>query len=824
MVESGKTPPQAIEIEEAVLGALLLEKDSYDKVSNILKPESFYKGANSIVYKAIQDLHLKNSPIDILTVTQKLNEDGQFENMGGPIYISSLTDKVASAAHIEHHAKIIEQKHIQREMIRASAEIYEMAFDNNGDADDILNQADTKFSAIREGIDTGEATKGFFDCLNEAYDIYSTKEQNRLKGNVAGITTGFERFDRIIGGWQKSDLVILGARPAMGKAQPLDSKVLTPNGYVLMGLLSVGDKVIGSDGNPCNITGVFPQGKKEVYEVHFCDGSIVECCDEHLWSVSTRKKRKNGDLTLETLELKYMVDDVILKGNRKNYAIPYVKPINFKETSQPIDPYIMGLLLGDGCFRKSGVYISASEQDILDYIKSKHSIYTSNNQDYRISGLYKEIKKLNLDGLYSFEKHIPKEYLFNSVENRIELLRGLIDTDGHVLGNYIEYSTSSEQLSEDVVFLVHSLGGRCTITSRIPTYTCDGEKKEGKRNYRVWISFSNGIIPVKSKKNIAKYNPKKHFNHRFITKIVKTNKYKEMQCIQVDAKDHLYCTENCIITHNTALALYFARTAAKAGHHTAFFSLEMSRDQLTNRMISSYDINPSSIRDGSMSRDELERYQSFISDHKNIPLSVDDKAGATVGYISAVCRKLHKKNPLGLIIIDYLQLISNPKSNRSRENEISEISRQLKILAKDLNVCVIALSQLSRSIEQRTGADLIPKLSDLRESGAIEQDADIIIFPFRPSVYGIEEDQDGNVIKKTDGKIYIRKHRNGSLGEVAFGANDYLSDFWDQGNPPMHMPEHPDKRIESKSSTMEESGFSDYNSGFENSSFEDSPF
>jgi replicative DNA helicase len=213
-IELGKIPPQATDLEEAVLGAVMLEKDAVLEIIDILKPESFYKEENQKIYSAILDLASANKAIDLLTVTEELRKKKQIDEVGGPVYITQLTTRVASAAHIEFHARIVAQKYIQRELIRVSSEIQARAFDESTDVDDLLDFSESELFNVGQGNIKKESQK-INVLINEA--IVQIEEASKRADSLIGIPSGFTRLDRMTNGWQKSDLVIVAARPSMGK-------------------------------------------------------------------------------------------------------------------------------------------------------------------------------------------------------------------------------------------------------------------------------------------------------------------------------------------------------------------------------------------------------------------------------------------------------------------------------------------------------------------------------------------------------------------------------------------------------------------------------
>lgn len=383
-----------------------------------------------------------------------------------------------------------------------------------------------------------------------------------------GITEGFQDIldDKI-------DILCISGVPGLGKAQPLYSKVLTPNGFVNMGDIHVGDRVIAGNGNISNVIGVYPQGKKPIYELTFDDNSKCRCSDEHLWSVKTRNDRRQHKSS-RVLQLSEMLPNLrIGSDNRCNYSVDYVPRIDFTEKDFVIHPYVMGVLLGDGCLSTGSCAFALGDIEILDYVNEfLPNGYVAVNSDrctYRIRGHEGNnakagslvsiwLKKYGLWGKRSHEKFIPNDYLYASYEQRLWMLRGLMDTDGCAMETVCEYSTSSKQLANDIAELVHSLGGYAKISLKEKCgYKKDGEYIRCKPSYRLIIQFDSekpSIFAIKRKKN--KYNPKRCEILRFI----KDAKYigeEECQCIMIDDPCHLYITDDYIITHNTTSEKFF---------------------------------------------------------------------------------------------------------------------------------------------------------------------------------------------------------------------------------------------------------------------------
>jgi len=353
-----------------------------------------------------------------------------------------------------------------------------------------------------------------------------------------------------------------------GKEQPISEPVLTENGFKPIGEIKIGDKIYTKDGTLTEVDGVYPQGKKDVYKFIFNDGSWTRVGLEHLWEVITPNNRftkvyNNKDKRgkdeyvnknyrkFSILTTKQIIDNwgVYPKvGNR--IEIPMVEPIQFPEKKTLIDPYILGLLLGDGGMSSNSVTFSTSDIELIESI-GNYKKKTGNNYDYSILGLAGKLRELKLLGKNSQTKFIPKEYLYNSVENRISLLQGLLDTDGCFNKNgVIEYVTISPQLASAIKFLVQSLGGQVVIAEKYPTYTYKGEKKKGKKAYRITIRIKINPFRLKCKKKL--FDDFKYYTtkNRILIKIEKLGKEKSV-CIQVEHPSQLYITRDFIVTHNT---------------------------------------------------------------------------------------------------------------------------------------------------------------------------------------------------------------------------------------------------------------------------------
>lgn len=381
------------------------------------------------------------------------------------------------------------------------------------------------------------------------------------------------------------DKYLLLNQQGLGKEQPLSSKILTPTGWTTMGEIKVGDMVAGEDGNFYSVTGVYPQGVKNVYELTFSDGSKCRCGLKHLWTV------RNPRGVFKTVTLKYLIESGLYnpyynKRDKRTYKnwkwfLPISYPVRFDNQEElPIDPWIFGMLLGDGSFRKD-ISISIYEDDLYERVNKYFTGLgyrfrdghpdRDNGGDYHIVDTTKQgnrlisiIKSLGLYNHKSEDKFIPDVYKYSSIENRIRLLQGIFDSDGYisksrgstgVVSKCFTISTSSRRLSEDLYFLIKSLGGSCSVGEHKTFFTYNGERKQGLNNFEFCFKLPEDINPFTSEKHLCVWDnyKRKTSCYRSLRKVEYVGK-EECQCIMVNNPTHLYLTDDFIPTHNTVVA------------------------------------------------------------------------------------------------------------------------------------------------------------------------------------------------------------------------------------------------------------------------------
>ena len=715
----GRVPPHNLDAERSLLGGILLDSQGFAEVVELVKADEFYRDSHRKVFEAMSTLFGSSQPIDRITVKDQLTAMGAFESVGGDEFIDLLDKIVPTAANLAWYARIIHDKALARRLIEAASAIAQLGYDQHGDVGEFADECERRIFSVTEA----RTTTGFVQLKPIIAATFKTIESLfERQEEITGIPTGFADLDRMTSGFQPGDLVILAARPSMGKAQPLDAPVLTPQGFVPMGQIQPGSLVIGQDGKPHRVQAVFPQGEKEVYRVRFSDGAVVECCDEHLWFTTTRAESQGPSGSGSVKALAEIRRTLLLKNGSLNHRIPMVEPVQFAPRPAPAE------------------------------------------RAYELASRLSRAKppEVAIDGLRMWasatgETSIPDDYLYGDVSVRLELLRGFFDSTGRVMdaGNHcIEFLAPTPLIAEQISFVARSLGATA---------------KPGKRPGLMLLWFPRNLVPVTAGKHLERWNTESdRYVGRFIESVELAGK-RPCQCILVDSDDHLYVTSDFVVTHNTACCLNIATHVGVRGKYqgkrcgVGIFSLEMPKEQLVMRMLASEArVDSQRIRTGKLIESDWAKLAQAAGVLAEANIHIDDTPAVSALELRAKCRRLFAKyentdQPLRMIVVDYLQLMRGNERIDSREQQISEISRSLKALAKELGIPVMALSQLNRSLEKRP--DKRPMMSDLRESGAIEQDADTIMFIYREEVYEKEKED-----VKGIAELIIGKQRNGPIG------------------------------------------------------------
>ncbi|MFI6297865.1 replicative DNA helicase [Nonomuraea sp. NPDC050790] len=621
-----RTPPHNIEAEQSVLGGMLLSKDAIADVIEILRSDDFYRPAHQIIHDVITDLYGRGEPADAVTVFDELQKRGEMARVGGAAYLHTLTAVVPTAANAGYYAKIVREQAILRRLIEAGTRIVSYGYGGqNEEVDDLVDRAQAEIYKVTERR-TSEDYRPLSEIMPGALD--ELEAIGSRGGHMVGVPTGFQDLDQLTNGLHPGQMIVVAARPAMGKALALDTPLPTPTGWTTMGQVAVGDHLIGADGRPTRVVAATEiMYGRPCYEVEFGDGTVIVADAQHQWRTTTPAgslpARRGAVATLETTAV--VTTEEIAATLRSNHAVPLAAAFDLPERSLPTPPHELGRLL------------SAAEP-----------------------------------------AGIPSAYLRASERQRRDLLAGLLDS---LAGT--ELTLANRRLAEDTLELILSLGHHASLSAS---------------GHTIELS-TTGARHVVAVRPIAS---------------------RPVRCVEVDNPDHMYLASRaCVPTHNSTLGLDFARSAAiKNGMTTVIFSLEMSRNEITMRLLSAEArVALHAMRSGMMSDDDWTRLARRMSEVAEAPLFIDDSPNMSMMEIRAKCRRLKQRHDLRFVIIDYLQLMSSPKKTESRQNEVSEISRGIKLLAKELEVPVIAMSQLNRGPEQRT--DKRPQVSDLRESGCL---------------------------------------------------------------------------------------------------------
>jgi replicative DNA helicase len=776
-----RIPPHNLDAERAVLGAVLLEgREALPRVVEVLKPSDFYTEAHRAIYHSMLNLFDRGEPVDLLTLQEELRRTDQLPLVGGPAALALLVEQGSVAAYLNSYTAIVRDMAVLRELIQASTHIIGQAFDAKEDVQALVDDAERRIFSLAERRLEGSAVP-VKNILNDTFK-YIERLYERQE-HVTGVPTGLVRLDEMTAGLQPSDLILIAGRPSMGKAQPLDARVKTITGWKRMGDLRLGDELASMDGRPSRVRAIFPQGVKPIFRVTFSDGRSAECTGDHLWRVHCRDWPEPRVLTTDRIA-------EMLRTVRYRHRLWIDAPSGHygHDDALPIDPWLLGALLGDGKLSGSSLTFSTADPEMLERVRERaglgFTLRAAGGYDWRIvqatgahregvagvtpNGLMSALRTLGLWGIRSEDKFIPQGYLDASRDARLELLRGLMDTDGWVeRWGSARFCSTSEPLARGVAALVRSLGGWASTRRRCTTYSYRGARKVGRPAFvcNIQCPEPRALFRLSTKEGRALAAPRRRWRPTFIS--VEPVRTAEAQCIAVTHHSGCYITDDYVVTHNTAFALSIAQhVGIKLRMKILVLSLEMSSQQLVQRMLSSEGrVDSLSVRTGRLQAQDWHRLTSAAGRLSEAPIFIDDSPGLSVLEVRAKARRMKAEHGLDLIVIDYLQLMRGRSSLDNRQQEISEISRSLKALAKELNVPVVALSQLSRAIETR--GDNTPRLSDLRESGALEQDADVIMFLHRPSFYS--KDPMEEEARKT-AEVHIGKQRNGPTGklEVAF--------------------------------------------------------
>jgi replicative DNA helicase len=732
-----RVPPHNLEAEESLLGSMLLSSDATAAAIEICSAADFYKPAHGSIFGAIVALFERGEPVDAVTVTDELRRSSLLDAVGDPALLVSLQANTPSIANAVHYARIVEEHSLLRRLVGVAGEIAEIGYSVPEDVTGAVDEAERKVFdlAQRRTTDTIEALK---DLLLPSLD--RIEELAQRSGRITGVATGYTDVDEVLAGLQPASLTIVGARPAMGKALALDTPVPTPGGWATMGSLQPGDEVFDDQGQPCRVTYTSPVfTDHRCYRVQFDDGSSLVADGAHRWLAydfgAWKSRRERAARTgLEGPDNPRLARDQSARwrlprvvtteemlaeglrgpgGSRPNWYVPLAGAIDPPEATLPVDPYVLGCSLGDGATQR-----------------------------------------------------VPDAYLRGSFKQRLALLQGLMDIDGTVTNDNgtAELCLANRALLEQAWELVCSLGHKPYPIRERSVPLPDG-RTAGAWRFR-W-SPRDPVFRMARKAECLELTVSRRRNGRHTRRaVVAIDEVSSVpvRCIAVSSPSHLFLAGRCMTpTHNTSFALgMLAHVGIVLRRPALLFSLEMGHLELTQRMLASEaKVDAQRMRTGHLHESDWGKVGTAVSRLSEATIFIDDNPNLTVMDIRARARRLRKsEGDLGLVVVDYLQLMTGRARAENRQVEVAEISRGLKILARELECPVVALSQLSRGLEARQ--DKRPMLSDLRESGSLEQDADVVLFIYREEQY----DPDTPIDRRGMAEIIVAKHRNGPTGSA----------------------------------------------------------
>ncbi|NTY61694.1 replicative DNA helicase [Mycolicibacterium sphagni] len=849
----GRQPPQDLAAEQSVLGGMLLSKDAIADVLERLRPGDFYRPAHQNVYDAILDLYGRGEPADAVTVAAELDRRGLLRRVGGAPYVHTLISTVPTAANAGYYAGIVAEKALLRRLVEAGTRVvqYGYAGAEGADVNEIVDRAQAEIYDVTERR-TAEDFLPLEDLLQPTMDEIDAIASNG--GISKGVPTGFTELDELTNGLHPGQMIVVAARPGMGKALGLDTPLPTPTGWTTMGEVKVGDYLIDADGRPTRVVAATDvMVGRPCYEVEFSDGTVLIADAEHQWLTETRASRKSAQAaavgynrtknqqTFAAVRTTREIAETLrcpTQDRRLNHSVTNAKPLQAPDRDLLVPPYTLGAWLGDGT--SAAAQITVADAEIIMCIeaegieahkseaaKYRHSLrlpapdalaarscvvcresFVPKTSQVRTCGqscggkarflsdpvpaptcsrcegpscglqlcqpCRNEVgtlqARLRTIGVLN-AKHIPVDYLRASETQRRAVLAGLLDTDGTVTnGGAVQFSVTNKRLADNVYELIVSLGYRCGRTTK----QVRGRSAESSTAFILNFSTDDDVFRLPRKALAHKERrtgSTARVASRFITD-VRPIASVPVRCVEVDNADHLYLAgQSMIPTHNSTLGLDFLRSCSiKHRLPSIVFSLEMSKSEIVMRLLSAEaKIKLADMRSGRMTDDDWTRLARRMSEISEAPLYIDDSPNLTMMEIRAKARRLHQKAGLRLIVLDYLQLMTSGKKVESRQQEVSEFSRQIKLLAKELEVPVVAMSQLNRGPEQRT--DKKPMLADLRESGSIEQDADMVILLHRPDAFETDDPRGG------EADLIVAKHRAGPTRTVTVAHQLHLSRF-----------------------------------------------
>jgi replicative DNA helicase len=691
-----------------LLNQIIVDKEFSTTIMDVIESSYFDNKYFKIILQMTKEYHKKYESTPNFETLEQIVKSEITQELVAKIVLDTLKQiKDApdeGTLFVQEKAlKFCKQQELQKAMDRAQKII------NEGD----FESYDKVEGLVREALQVGERDTGITDIFSNLDTVLDEDYRHPIPMGIPGI-------DKLLkGGLAKGEIGVILAPTGVGKSLPYSEPVLTPTGWVTMGDIKIGDKVVGSDGKEQYVLGVYPQNVRPIYKVEFTDNTFVNCDEEHLWSVNTLnmrtgKTRVKGKSTYrpnygyKVVKTSDMMNDIKKRG-RYNYRLPVVSPVDFEKRDVLIDPYLLGLLLGDGSMCDSGVRISTKDDELFETIQhlEEHSSYNeyerNETKTIKYINFKTQIKKrIEFYGLLnkkSNNKFIPKDYLYNSLDVRVSILQGLMDTDGYVdKKGTTQFTTISERLCNDVRELVLSLGGTVRVNSKIPTYTYDGEKKQGQLAYTITISFANNIVPFRLLRKVDRYYIRTKYIEQKYVKSITYSHDEEAVCIKVSNPDELFVTRDYVLTHNTTILTKIANTAFNLGYNVLQIFFEDNPKIIQRKHFTLWTgIAPDNLVQHK--EEVMGKIGQIKETMKNeLVLKKLPSDSMTMSQIKNQVRKMIADgNKLDLILLDYIDCVVPESSSKDEWKAEGSVMRGFEAMCHELSLVGWTATQGNRS-------------------------------------------------------------------------------------------------------------------------------
>jgi replicative DNA helicase len=785
-----RIPPHNLDAEQSVLGAMLESKEAIASVVEVLEADHFYKPAHTQIYEIILELYGRGEPADAITVADELGRRGVLDSIGGKPYIHGLLEAYPTAASAGRYARIVEEHALLRRLVEAGNQVQELGFSLPEDVEDAVDRAEEIVYQVgdrRLRDDLQPIRRLLTENMESIETLYERGE------NITGLASGFPDLDDMTAGFQPSTLVIVAARPSMGKClagptlvdDPATGERVSLRDYVAQRRHRV--LGVGMDGRlrVTEVSDWIPNGKRECWRITTLTGRSIVATNNHPF------------LTVEG----WVPLAELRPGTR--IAVPHKVSVFGNENWSEEKARLLGYLIAEGGLTASCPMFTNTDPEIIeDFRVCVEATFPScalshQGLSLRIRGRERWkrpnaatawLRTLDLMGRRATEKFFPDVVWRLPRRQLAELLRALFSCDGTVypMNGYarIEFTVASRQLALDVQHALLRFGIVSKFWQKTAmSWRVEITQPDSVDRYQLEI----GWIGEKSGRSFIRSNRRRRSNcghlpsgvWKFVRKALAAREMSlselarrageaqnlhtrrglpqrklaiyaeilddddlrflasaalywdevvriesvgrhDVYDISVPDGNNFVAADICV--HNSSLLNDFALHAATRQQvPVVIFSLEMSRHELVQRFLASEaKVDSQRIRRGALQEQDWTRLSSALGRLAEAPIFIDDSANITLMEMRAKCRRLKARHGLGLVIVDYLQLMQSPRRSENRQQEVSEISRALKIFARELKVPVVCASQLNRGVEYR--ADKRPLLGDLRESGCLTGD------------------------------------------------------------------------------------------------------